>query len=278
MNNAPPGLAIFSHLFCIQFINPERVVSVARGNTPRTSQKNFSTLKGLCHNRHRFVGNVIKQQAINYLICNNKFVIFIRIIYMESIMPQSLSQVYVHITFSTKGRYPFLDKEIQPELWTRVGGFCKELKCNPIRVGGYNDHIHICCLLSKETKQVELLADIKKASSKWIKEQGNQYEKFHWQDGYGIFSVNPSEIEKVVAYIDNQHEHHKKRTYQEELLAFLKKYKMNIMSVICGARIRRCYYVFDTSMSVVTQPLQGWNIVCVYEGCYPSLMTQPFQA
>ena len=72
--------------------------------------------------------------------------------------------------------------------------------------------------------QIKLIEEIKKESSKWIKTKGTQYRKFYWQDGYGVFSVNPSEIETVVEYIANQPEHHKKRTFQEEFLAFLKKY------------------------------------------------------
>jgi REP element-mobilizing transposase RayT len=141
-------------------------------------------------------------------------------------MAQSLSKVYLHITFSTKNRYPFIDTHIKPELWAYIGGICNVLECNPIRVGGHNDHVHICCLLSKKITQIKLLEEIKKESSKWIKTKGNRYEKFYWQDGYGMFSVNPSEIETVVQYIDNQEEHHRKRTFQEELLAFLNKYNV----------------------------------------------------
>jgi REP element-mobilizing transposase RayT len=141
-------------------------------------------------------------------------------------MPQSLSKVYVHIVFSTKNRYPFIDNAIKQELWSYLGGICKALECNPIRVGGHNDHVHICCLLSRKITQMKLLEEIKKESSKWIKTKGRQYEKFYWQDGYGIFSVNPTEIDRVVMYIDNQEEHHRKRVFQEELLSFLKKYDM----------------------------------------------------
>jgi REP element-mobilizing transposase RayT len=141
-------------------------------------------------------------------------------------MAQSLSKVYVHITFSTKNRYPFIDSPIEQELWAYIGGVCKTLECYPIRVGGYNDHVHICCLLSKKIAQIKLMEEVKKNSSKWIKTKGSQYEKFYWQDGYGIFSVNPFELEKIVEYIDNQKEHHKKRTFQQELLAFLKKYNV----------------------------------------------------
>ncbi|MDR3197879.1 MAG: IS200/IS605 family transposase [Planctomycetaceae bacterium] len=141
-------------------------------------------------------------------------------------MPQSLSNVYVHITFCTKNRCLFIDDTIKHELWTYLGGICKKLECNPIRVGGYNDHIHICCLLSKKIAQIKLLEEVKKESSKWMKTKGKQYENFYWQDGYGVFSVNPTEVEKVAEYIDSQEEHHRKRTFQEELLIFLKKYKI----------------------------------------------------
>ena len=141
-------------------------------------------------------------------------------------MPQSLSKVYIHITFSTKKRISFIDDNIKSELWDYLGGICKALECYPVRVGGHNDHVHICCLLSKKITQIKLLEEIKKRSSKWIKTKGIEYSKFYWQDGYGVFSVNPSEVEKVVEYIENQHEHHKKRTFQQELLAFLKKYKI----------------------------------------------------
>ena len=141
-------------------------------------------------------------------------------------MAQSLSKVYVHITFSTKKRYPFIDGNIEQELWAYIGGICKALECNPIRIGGHKDHVHICCLLSRKITQMKLLEEIKKESSRWIKTKGWQYSNFYWQDGYGIFSVNPYEIEKVVDYIDNQQKHHKKRTFKDELLAFLKKYKV----------------------------------------------------
>jgi len=139
-------------------------------------------------------------------------------------MPQSLSKVYVHITFSTKNRQPSIDVPLMQDLWAYIGGLCRARDCNPLRVGGHNDHAHICCLLSKKITQVKLLEDIKKESSQWVKTRGFQYRDFYWQDGYGIFSVSPAETGEVVGYIDNQCEHHKKRTFQEEFLAFLKKY------------------------------------------------------
>ncbi len=139
-------------------------------------------------------------------------------------MPQSLSKVYLHITFSTKGRYPFIDDEIKSRLFEYLGGICKGLECNPVEVGGYKDHVHILCLLSKKVSLMKLMEEVKKQSSKWIKTINSKYEQFYWQDGYGAFSVNPSEIDVVIAYIKNQKEHHKNKPYKDELLAFLKKY------------------------------------------------------
>ncbi len=142
-------------------------------------------------------------------------------------MPQSLSKVYVHITFSTKNRVNRIDDKIETPLFEYIGGVCKQMECNPIKVGGHENHIHILCLLSRKIAQMALLENIKKSSSKWIKTKGDEYSDFYWQDGYGIFSVNPTEIDVVKKYISNQKEHHKKRTFQDEFRAFLKKYNVD---------------------------------------------------
>lgn len=139
-------------------------------------------------------------------------------------MAQSLSKVFLHITFSTKNRAPIIDSSIQNRLYDYIGGICKELDCNPIQIGGYTDHIHILCLLSRKISQMDLLETIKKKSSKWIKFVDTKYSNFYWQRGYGVFSVNPKEIDLVVNYIKGQETHHKKVTFQDEFRAFLKKY------------------------------------------------------
>ena len=132
----------------------------------------------------------------------------------------------MHLTFSTKNRILSIEDHIKNELWNYLGGICKGLGCDPIQIGGYKDHIHICCLLSRKISQAELVLTVKKQSSKWIKTKGTSYAGFYWQDGYGIFSVNPSEIDIVTNYIKNQEEHHKKCSFQEELVSFLKKYRV----------------------------------------------------
>jgi len=141
-------------------------------------------------------------------------------------MPQSITFNYSHITFSTKNRFPFIDKNIENEIFSYIAGICKNLEFTPIKIGGYKDHIHILCILSRKTTLMKFIEQVKSHSSLWIKKKGKEYEKFYWQKGYGSFSVNPTEIDIVVQYIENQENHHKTKTFQEEYLAFLKKYKI----------------------------------------------------
>ncbi len=141
-------------------------------------------------------------------------------------MGQSLNKIYVHLVFSTKLRNPLITNTINEELFDYLGGICKNLECNPIQVGGYKDHVHVLCLLSKKIALMKLLEEVKSQSSKWIKTKGSEFESFYWQNGYGAFSVNPTEIEVVKNYIKNQEEHHKTKSFQEEFLAFLKKYNI----------------------------------------------------
>jgi REP element-mobilizing transposase RayT len=101
------------------------------------------------------------------------------------------------------------------------------MECFPVQVGGYCDHVHILCLLSRTVTQADLVEEVKKRSSKWIKTVSEAaYADFFWQKGYGAFSVSPMQVDKVVRYIKAQEEHHSKCAFQEELLSFLKKYGM----------------------------------------------------
>jgi putative transposase len=141
-------------------------------------------------------------------------------------MPQSLTKVYVHLVFSTKYRQPIIGDEVKDELYDYVGGICKQWECNPIKIGGYYDHVHILCILSKKIALMKLLEEVKKGSSKWMKTKGHNYENFYWQDGYGAFSVNPSQVDVVVRYITNQYQHHGKTTFQDECRGIYQKYGM----------------------------------------------------
>ncbi len=139
-------------------------------------------------------------------------------------MPQSLTKQYTHIIFSTKNREPLIDERIEPELHAYLGGICKEMDSHPIIVGGYVDHIHILCNLSRKVALMKLLEEVKGHSSKWIKGKGDNYLNFYWQQGYGAFSVSPTHINSVYNYIANQHEHHKTQSFQDECRGFYKKY------------------------------------------------------
>jgi REP element-mobilizing transposase RayT len=139
-------------------------------------------------------------------------------------MGQSLVKNYIHIVFSTKYREASIQPDIELELHRYIGGICNKLDCQVLQVGGYNDHIHILCALSKKIALMKLLEQLKSHSSKWIKTKGEAYRNFYWQDGYGAFSVNPSQVDVVMAYITNQQDHHSKKTFQDEYRSFLKKY------------------------------------------------------
>ena len=115
---------------------------------------------------------------------------------------------------------------VEKELHSYLGGICNNLECHVIKVGGYVDHIHILCMLSKKIALMKLMEELKSHSSKWIKTKGAEYANFYWQDGYGAFSVKPSEIDRVITYIANQHEHHRKKTFQKEYRAYLDKFNV----------------------------------------------------
>lgn len=140
-------------------------------------------------------------------------------------MPQSLHVLTAHIIFSTKDRRPFIAPNIRERLWAYQSRILQNLECDSITIGGVADHVHILCNLSKKFPTVKILEILKKDSSKFAKTLGSSLREFHWQDGYGLFSVSPSHVEAVRKYILNQEEHHKKETFQEEYLRILKKYR-----------------------------------------------------
>ncbi|MCA0427729.1 MAG: IS200/IS605 family transposase [Bacteroidetes bacterium] len=142
-------------------------------------------------------------------------------------MGQSLIKNYIHLVFSTKHRIPIIHPPLEEELHNYLGGICNRLGCPVIKVGGYTDHVHILFKLSQKIPLMKVIEELKSHSSKWIKTKGGGYENFYWQNGYGAFSVNPSQVDIVIAYISNQHEHHSKKNFQDEYRAFLKKYKVD---------------------------------------------------
>lgn len=141
-------------------------------------------------------------------------------------MGQSLVKNYVHIVFSTKYREPSIRPPYDQELYAYLGKICRALESPALKIGGYFDHVHILCMLSKKIALMKLLEELKSHSSKWMKSKDESLQHFYWQNGYGAFSVNPSEVGAVEAYISRQHEHHRLKGFQDEFRLFLKKYQV----------------------------------------------------
>jgi putative transposase len=141
-------------------------------------------------------------------------------------MPQSLSRILVHLIFSTRNRVGVLSPEIQNELFPYLAVVLRESGCPALKVGGFTDHLHLFFGLSPTLSIAEVVEAVKTSSSKWIKTKGAEFVEFHWQGGYGSFSVSQSEAETVIRYIEKQEEHHRKMTFQEEFRKFLERYKV----------------------------------------------------
>jgi len=142
-------------------------------------------------------------------------------------MGQSLFVHYSHIVFSTKVRMPLIHPPDEGALYRYLAKVATEHDCPALEVSGHVDHVHLLCRLSSKIAPMDLIKALKTHSSKWMKTNGEELEKFCWQDGYGAFSVNPTEIGRVQEYIQLQHEHPRTRSFKEEYLLFLKKYKVD---------------------------------------------------
>jgi len=141
-------------------------------------------------------------------------------------MSQSLSQILLHIVFSTKNREPFITHEIKSELHAYIGGCLKSHDSFPYIIGGVEDHVHIACSLPRTISVSEMIEKVKRASSHKAKEIAPVGELFGWQTGYGVFSLGQSQLAHVVKYISNQEDHHKKQSFQDEFIEFLEKYNV----------------------------------------------------
>ncbi len=141
-------------------------------------------------------------------------------------MPQSLANLYIHLIFSTKDRFPFLAKKMRPDLHAYMATVLANLKCPATLINSVEDHVHILFNLTRTVALAQAVEDVKKSSSKWIKTQGPAFGQFAWQAGYGGFSVSQSNVPAVANYIRKQEEHHRMKTFQEEYREFLGKHKI----------------------------------------------------
>jgi putative transposase len=141
-------------------------------------------------------------------------------------MGQSLSQLYVHLTFGTKDRFPFIHEGFKNQLHSYLAGTLKIYESPALIINSVPDHVHILFRLSKNYSLAKVVEELKKQSSKWMKEAEGGNKKFSWQIGYGAFSVSSSKINVVKNYIEGQKEHHALKSYKEEIEEFIKKYDM----------------------------------------------------
>ena len=141
-------------------------------------------------------------------------------------MPQSLAQILVHLVFSTKNRVPLLGDDIRDELHAYIGGIIENHKGTLLKSGSVTDHIHLLIAHPRTCAPSELVQEIKTGSSKWLKTKAAPYAEFHWQAGYGIFSISPTHRLALERYIANQAEHHRIVTFQDEYRRLLEKYEI----------------------------------------------------
>jgi REP element-mobilizing transposase RayT len=138
-------------------------------------------------------------------------------------MAHTYTNLLIHALFSTKDRQPIIRPEMKSDLYAYIGGIINEIKGRPVLINGPKDHVHLLFVLPASLSLSDCMEKIKANSSKWVNDHSAR-RFFSWQTGYAAFSVSQSKLSEVKAYIAAQEEHHHKLTYQEELMALLKKH------------------------------------------------------
>ncbi len=141
-------------------------------------------------------------------------------------MPQSFCSALFHCVFSTKERRQLITPKLQESLWPYLGGIARENRMTALAIGGVEDHLHILLSLRSTLDVAKSMQLIKGGSSKWIHDTFPEHRSFAWQSGYGAFSIGVSQVDDTIAYISSQKKHHRRRTFQDEFLAFLNKHRI----------------------------------------------------
>jgi len=141
-------------------------------------------------------------------------------------MANTYHQVYIQTVFAVKYRKAIIGNEWKTDLFAVIGNLINEKNCKTIIVNGVEDHVHCFIGLKPAVSISELMQTVKAKSSKYINDHSLTPERFEWQEGYGVFSYSQSQIDRVYKYIQNQEAHHKKQTFRDEYLDFLKKFKV----------------------------------------------------
>ena len=138
-------------------------------------------------------------------------------------MAHTFTNLLTHIIFSTKNRAPYINAALKSELFAYMGGIARELNGMALTINGMPDHVHLLVRLPPSISLSDFMRILKTNSSRWVHRKWPRWSEFAWQTGYGAFSVSRSAIEVVQRYIQDQEQHHKKLSFQEEIVAFLKR-------------------------------------------------------
>jgi putative transposase len=142
-------------------------------------------------------------------------------------MAQSLAKILLHVVFSTKERRPFLkDEALRAELHRYLGGILTNLDGHPLMIGGVEDHVHLLFVQARTATVADIVKELKRSSTIWIKGKGQRLADFAWQSGYGAFSIGQSQADAVRAYIAGQEKHHRKVTFKDEFRRLLQRYEI----------------------------------------------------
>lgn len=142
-------------------------------------------------------------------------------------MPQSLSSVLIHLTFSTKHREPWIRQSIASDLHAYGTTVLNNAGCVTLAMNGMADHIHVLFNLARVKAIADVVEELKTSTSKWIKINGRDFHGFHWQTGYAAFSVSRSNVDQVIQYIRDQESHHRGQSFQGELRALLERHEIS---------------------------------------------------
>src|SRR5712692_9619153 len=139
-------------------------------------------------------------------------------------MAHTYAHLLVHALFSTKERQPAIDRQLAPQLYAYMAQIIKTLRADPILINGVSDHVHPLFRLPPALAVAEVMEKVKANSSRWVRQGQGKHREFAWQTGYAAFSVGQSNVGNVRQYIADQERHHRRMSYREEVLAFLKKH------------------------------------------------------
>lgn len=141
-------------------------------------------------------------------------------------MPQSLAKNLIHLVFSTKERRPVLEDSVREELHRYACGILSDLESPALVINSVADHVHVLFNLHRTKALADVVMELKRGTSKWIKTKGAQFALFQWQNGYGAFSISQLAVAEVSDYIRDQAEHHRKMSFQDEFRRLLQRYEI----------------------------------------------------